>query len=89
MIEKLDELKRVADVAELDPGTDERMDTHEHFEFVYAVARAYPLLRSVIETAAEISKMYTEEALGLHYPGDTWEEVKSELDAALAALNGG
>ena len=50
-IERLKEMEKVAKRAETIAPEDERRDTHENFQFVYALAEAWPKLLAVVEAA--------------------------------------
>ena len=86
LLERLDKLEKAAQSVPEDYD-DERCDTAENFNFVYAVAAAYPKLRAVVEAAEKLSETCRDilpggsaEAIGDFY-GDTYE-----LADALAAL---
>jgi len=54
LIDRLNELHHAA--ITIDSGDDERRDSHENFEFIYALADAWPKLLAVINAATDYSE---------------------------------
>jgi len=85
LIEKLDKMKHLADTT--DTGDDERTGTHETFEFVFELEKAWPKLREMIFAYDNWLDLFMQDGREDLEDDGSLEKAVKRLDDARRALS--